>query len=84
MKMNAKDQSELTFESALARLELLVRTLESGNEDLGASLAAFEEGISLVRFCTEKLESAEQKVKILLEGADGVREVPFEEQGEAK
>ena len=53
----------------------------AGNEDLDASLAAFEEGISLVRFCTEKLESAEQKVKILLTDADGVREAPFEEKG---
>ena len=79
--MNRTENEEITFESALARLEALVRTLEAGNEDLDASLAAFEEGISLVRFCTEKLESAEQKVKILLTDADGVREAPFEEKG---
>ena len=71
--------SEMTFESALARLEGLVHTLEAGNTDLDASLSAFEEGISLVRFCTEKLTAAEQKVKILLSEADGVVAVPFEE-----
>ena len=75
------NNAENTFEGALARLEALVRTLEAGNEDLDASLAAFEEGISLVRFCTEKLEAAEQKVKILLKDADGMKEVPFEEKG---
>ena len=77
--MTEKEKSELNFESALSRLETLVRTLESGNEDLDSSLAAFEEGISLVRFCTEKLENAEQKVKTLLSDADGVHEKPFEE-----
>ena len=82
--MNNAENAGLTFEEALARLELLVRTLESGKEDLDSSLAAFEEGISLVRFCTEKLENAEQKVKILLSGEDGIYETPFEEQGDAE
>lgn len=77
--MNEKENKEMTFEAALARLEALVRVLESGNEDLNASLAAFEEGISLVRLCTEKLEGAEQKVKILLSDENGTRAVPFEE-----
>lgn len=77
--MSNQEKTEITFESALARLEALVRTLEAGNENLDASLAAFEEGISLVRFCTEKLEAAEQKVRILLTDEGGVHEAPFEE-----
>ena len=81
--MNNAENAEITFESALARLESLVRALEAGNEDLDASLAAFEEGISLVRFCTEKLEAAEQRVKILLTDEGGVHEAPFEEKGGA-
>ena len=80
--MNNAENAETTFETALARLELLVRTLEAGNEDLDASLAAFEEGISLVRFCTEKLDAAEQKVKILLTDTNGVHEAPFEAKGD--
>ena len=77
-KMTEKEKNELTFEAALSRLETLVRTLEAGNEDLDSSLAAFEEGIALVRFCTEKLENAEQKVTILLSDAEGTHEAPFE------
>ena len=73
-----KEKENKTFEEALARLEALVRDLESGNVDLDASLAAFEEGISLVRFCTERLENAEQRVKVLLEGANGITETDFE------
>ena len=68
----------MTFETALERLEVLVRSLESGNVALDDSLAAFEEGISLVRFCTEKLETAEQKVKILLAGESGTEAVDFD------
>ncbi|HBR31189.1 MAG TPA: exodeoxyribonuclease VII small subunit, partial [Clostridiales bacterium] len=55
---------ELTFEEALAQLEKIVRTLEEGNVPLDKSLALFEEGTRLVRFCNDKIDSAEQKVKI--------------------
>ena len=77
--MKQENTNEMTFEGALQRLESLVHTLEEGNADLEASLTAFEEGISLVKFCTEKLTNAEQKVKILLAESDGIVSVPFEE-----
>ena len=78
--MKKTENTEMTFETALERLEVLVRSLESGNVALDDSLAAFEEGISLVRFCTEKLETAEQKVKILLTGEGGTEAVDFDGQ----
>ena len=77
--MSKEMENNMSFEEALKKLERLVKELESGDVALSASLAAFEEGISLVRFCTEQLESAEQKVKILLDGADGKKEIDFEE-----
>lgn len=80
MYMKNTENKEWTFEEALVRLETLVRSLESGNVALDDSLAAFEEGISLVRFCTEKLETAEQRVNILLSGEHGTEAVPFEEK----
>ncbi len=63
--------SEITFEAAMARLEEIVRALEGGNAPLDASLALFEEGVSLVKFCNQKLDAAEQKVKILQRGENG-------------
>lgn len=62
---------DMTFEAALARLEAIVRMLESGNAALDESLGVFEEGIALVKMCNEKLESAEQKIKILTKAEDG-------------
>ena len=42
----------MTFESALSRLEEIVRAMESGSAALDSSLALFEEGVGLVKFCT--------------------------------
>ncbi len=65
------DKQEMTFEYAMGRLEEIVRMLEGGNAPLDKSLAMFEEGVSLVKLCNSKLDSAEQKVKILTLGENG-------------
>ncbi len=68
----------MTFESALSRLEEIVRAMESGSAALDSSLALFEEGIGLVKFCTKALDTAEQKVKILQKDENGeMTEAPF-------
>ena len=59
------ENKEPTFEEALARLEEIVRALESGQSKLEDSLALYEEGIRLARACNEKLDGAEQKIKML-------------------
>ena len=68
----------MTFETALSRLEEIVRAMESGSAALDSSLALFEEGIGLVKFCTKALDTAEQKVKILQNDENGdMTEAPF-------
>ena len=64
-------ENKMTFESALARLEEIVRAMESGSAALDSSLSLFEEGIGLVKFCTKALDTAEQKVKILQKDENG-------------
>ena len=68
---------EMKFEEALERLESIVRNLEKGDLTLEESLAAFEEGIGLYRFCTGKLDDAERKVEILLKDQEGFRVQSF-------
>ncbi|MGB4466172.1 MAG: exodeoxyribonuclease VII small subunit [Eubacteriales bacterium] len=65
------NNTNTTFEAAIARLEEIVRALESGGAPLDESLSLFEEGVSLVKLCNEKLDAAEQKVKLLTTGPDG-------------
>ncbi|MBO5981485.1 MAG: exodeoxyribonuclease VII small subunit [Clostridia bacterium] len=68
---------EYTFEQALARLEEIVKGLENGSLPLDKSIELFEEGNALVKLCTQKLDAAEQKVRILTETAVGVTEEDF-------
>lgn len=56
------------FESALARLEEITRELEEGEISLESSLKKFDEGMKLVRFCSQKLEESQQQIDILLHG----------------
>ena len=63
--------NEMTFEQALARLEQIVKALESGNVPLEDLIKLFDEGTGLVKLCTERLDKAEEKVK-LLQMKDGV------------
>ena len=62
------------FESALQRLEEIVRKLDSGDLPLASLLEVYEEGVTLSRFCQTKLEEAERKVEILNKKADGTLE----------
>lgn len=69
---------DINFEEAMIKLEEAVFRLESGELSLDESIKLFEDAISLVRMCNERLANAEQRVKILVEGADGsVSDVPF-------
>jgi len=64
-------QGELRFEDGMAALEALVARLESGELPLEEALLAFERGVALVRALNERLLAAEQRVEILMRGADG-------------
>lgn len=73
----------IDFETALSRLEDQVRKLESGSMSLDESIRSFEEAVKLIRICNERLESAERKVRILTETADGtVTDYPFDDVDE--
>jgi len=67
------------FERSLARLEEVVKRLESTDLALDEAMKLFEEGVKLSRDCQRQLEEAEGKVEILLRKADGkVVAQPFE------
>lgn len=72
----------ITFEAAMERLEEITRLLESGGEGLDESLKLYEEGVSLIRLCTQKLETAEQSVKVLQVNEEGITLADFEGRGD--
>jgi exodeoxyribonuclease VII small subunit len=63
------------FETAIAELESIVTKLEQGDLPLEQSLALFERGVQLSRFCHAKLEDAERRIEILTERGE-VRAAP--------
>jgi exodeoxyribonuclease VII small subunit len=53
------------FESAIAELDTIAKTLEEGDLPLEKSLELYERGVQLSRFCHSKLEAAERRIEIL-------------------
>lgn len=70
MKKTTKD-----FESAIAELEQIVKTLEEGELPLEKSLELFERGVKLSKFCHSTLEEAERRIEILDERGE-LQEAP--------
>jgi exodeoxyribonuclease VII small subunit len=57
-----------SFETALAELETIVATMESGQLPLAESLAAYKRGAELLQYCQTALKDAQQQVQILEHG----------------
>ena len=54
---------EQTFESAMSRLEEISDVLSQNQEGLDESLKLYEEGVKLLKFCSDKLEKADITIK---------------------
>ena len=68
--MEAKD-AQLSFETALGKLEAIVESMESGEVPLAELLAKFEEGTKLLKVCESRLKDAELKIEQLKKQKDG-------------
>lgn len=68
MTKPAKNTAPKSFESALTELEQVVSAMESGQMPLEQSLAAYQRGMELLKFCQSTLQDAQQQVKILEAG----------------
>lgn len=68
---------EKTFEETMKELEQVVAELEKGDLNLDAAISKFESGIKLSKECESKLDSAEKKINILVNGDGILEEAPF-------
>lgn len=69
--MAKKEPQNRKFEVALEELEGVVEQLETGELALEESLAAFEKGVGLVKYCNQKLAEVEKKVELLVKDKEG-------------
>ena len=67
MSETAANTSIKDFEAAIAELETVVRKLEEGELSLEQSLALYERGVTLSKFCHARLEDAERRIELLNE-----------------
>ena len=65
--------TEPTFEQAQKELEQIVERLERGDVDLDETLALWQRGEELYRFCRERLDAAEGKIEELAGRAEAAK-----------
>ncbi|WP_274365336.1 exodeoxyribonuclease VII small subunit [Paenibacillus thermotolerans] len=78
-------EETIGFEKAMEELERIVAKLEGGDVPLEQAIELFQEGMRLSRICSQKLESVERKIEMLLEEDGQAVKKPFspaEEKGE--
>jgi len=75
-------EKEPTFKEAIDELEKITASLESGELELEKSLALFERGVELIRYCQDKLDGAQSKVELLLDSLEGEVEATDEDDAE--
>ena len=68
---------EKTFEQYMAELEDIVSKLENRETPLDEAMSLFSNGVEIARKCNEKLENAQQSVKILLEKNEKMEQKDF-------
>ena len=66
---NKDTATPASFEAAMAELDRLVEQMEGGQLPLEASLSAYQRGTELLKYCESVLKDAEQKIKVLDDGA---------------
>ena len=72
------ENNAFVFEAAMKRIEEIVSALEKGDVALDKSLALYQEGAELIKKCSTALDTAEQKVSMLIKGEDGPAQTDFD------
>ncbi|MFH1282735.1 MAG: exodeoxyribonuclease VII small subunit [bacterium] len=67
-----------SFEKSLQKLEVIVQKLEKGDISLDDSIGLYQEGISLARFCSKKLDEAKAKIEIVVKEKDNFTKEAFD------
>ena len=65
-----QDIAELSFEQALRTLEEIVRSLESGEVPLDATMDLYERGEKLRLHCQARLDAAQMRIDKIVAGPD--------------
>lgn len=70
-------KEEKNFEEMIEELDNIANSLEKDNLTLDESVKKFEEGMKISKQCSDILENAEKRIKILINDEDEIREEDF-------
>ncbi|MFY9590205.1 exodeoxyribonuclease VII small subunit [Rickettsia endosymbiont of Halotydeus destructor] len=63
-------EENISFETALAELEEIVKNIDNGQETLESAVNNFERGVLLKNYCEKKLQEARLKIEKITKFAD--------------
>ena len=69
--MEKAELENMSFEQALRELEDIVAKLETGEGELETSIAAYERGVKLKKYCEKRLQEAQAKIEKITITPDG-------------
>ncbi len=75
----APKPEELSFEEAMGALETIVNSLETEQLPLEEMVTAYERGVTLLRTCRARIETARQRVEIITADLEGRGAATLEE-----
>jgi exodeoxyribonuclease VII small subunit len=76
MPKNEPLEADISFETAMERLEKIVGEMESSKLPLEELLVRYEEGIRLVGLCNQRLVGAESRIETLSRPGNGKSQSP--------
>ena len=72
---------DISFEQAMDRLEEIVSSMESDRMPLDEMVGSYEEGMSLLHVCRQRIETARQRIELINMKGDGKAELAAFEPG---
>lgn len=63
----SENREEMTLDEAFLKLDEIVEALESSSITLEESFQKYQQGMELVKMCSEKIDTVEKKVLVLNE-----------------
>lgn len=73
------EKKEKTFEESLAKLEEIVKKLESGQVPLDDAILNFTEAMEISKTCNDKLKNAEENINKILKDNGKLEEFKIED-----
>ena len=69
-QQEAPQEQELTIEETFERLQALLARMEEEDVSLEESFDCYEQGMKLIKYCNETIDTVEKKVQILSAGGE--------------